>query len=75
MYHDLMTASHVAAAIVNSNRTKASDKFFVWKDLHPMHIAQPKPKATGKQVLAQMAAMGKGEWEFLPGYDLEGIAS
>lgn len=63
-----MTASHIAAAVYNVNRQKDS-KVWTWIDLHPKHQQQKRHGATGKQVIAAVAAMGSGEWEFAPGYD------
>jgi len=72
-YHDLMQASHIAACNYNTKRTSHTDKIWHWKDLHPMHASEPKPTASGRQVIHQMAAMGSGEWSVLPGYDVEGL--
>ena len=63
-----MIAGHVAAAIYNVNRQKDS-KVWTWIDLHPKHQKGKRRGASGKQVIAAVAAMGSGEWECAPGYD------
>jgi len=64
-----MTAGHVVAAVYNVNRTKDTQKVWSWIDSHPSHQKQKRRGASGKQVIAAVAAMGSGEWEFAPGYD------
>lgn len=51
-----MTACSVTAGIFNSQRTKTSDRVFMFTDFHPAHLALArKAKKTGKQVLQGIA--------------------
>ena len=52
-----MNAGHVVAAIYNANRTKDSHKVWSWIDAHPSHQETKRRGASGKQVIAAVAAM------------------
>lgn len=68
LYHQWIGHAATAAATYNAQRTKASQKVWLWVDLHPWHATRV-VRRSGRETIAALAASIGAEVQWAEGFN------